>query len=170
MIKQECVQDIHKETNERIYYRNIPSQVLQPYLDVRPVMTKYSFFPIVDPRKEVNVKLNQTPVYNPHKVFNPGNTQSPWSGFASNINRESELRNQIYALQKCSQAVYVPQSNSDLYTTSYNPNQLSQTHNLLFKENIFNEFNPNPNNKIVGTQLFMNSTREQIKDFNPCLL
>jgi hypothetical protein len=164
MIKQQCVQDIHQETNERIYTRNIPSQILQPYLDVRPVMTKYSYFPIVDPRKEVSVKLTQQPTYNPHQVFNPGNTQSPWSGFASNINKESELRNQIYALQKCSQAVYVPQSNSDLYTTPYNPNQTAQTHNLLFKENIFNEFNPNPNNKIVGTQLFMNSTREQIKD------
>ena len=38
---------IHTQTNERIYNRNIPSQMLQPYLDVRPVMTKYSYFPIV---------------------------------------------------------------------------------------------------------------------------
>ena len=29
----ECVSDIHKHTNNRIYDRNIPSQVLQPYLE-----------------------------------------------------------------------------------------------------------------------------------------
>ena len=51
-----CVSKIHEQTNTRIYDRNIPSQMLQPYLNVRPVMTKYSHFPIVDPRKELNVK------------------------------------------------------------------------------------------------------------------
>ena len=40
-----CVSQIHNQTNTRIYDRNIPSQVLQPYLNVRPVMTKYSFLP-----------------------------------------------------------------------------------------------------------------------------
>ena len=37
-----CVSKMHEQTNTRIYDRNIPSQMLQPYLDVRPVMTKYS--------------------------------------------------------------------------------------------------------------------------------
>ena len=92
------VSKIHEETNTRIYDRNIPSQMLQPYIDVRPVMTKYSYFPIVDPRKNNSVPLTVQPTFNPHKVFNPGNTTSPWSGFASNVNTESELRNQIYAL------------------------------------------------------------------------
>ena len=92
---EECVSKIHQQTNTRIYDRNIPSQMLQPYLDVRPVMTKYSYFPIVDPRKEISVKLQQQPTFNTQTTFNPGNTQSPWSGFASNINTESELRNQI---------------------------------------------------------------------------
>ena len=109
-----CNSKMQEQTNTRISDRNIPSQVLQPYLDVRPVMTKYSYFPIVDPRKELNVKLHVAPTFNPRKIFNPGNTQSPWSGFASNINLESELRNQIYALQSCSQSVYVPNSKSDL--------------------------------------------------------
>ena len=61
-------------------------------------MTKYSYFPIVDPRRKLNTPLQQMPVFNPHTTFNPGNTQSPWSGFASNINIESELRNQILEL------------------------------------------------------------------------
>ena len=166
---QECVKKIHQQTNQRIYDRNIPSQPLQPYLDVRPVLTKYSYFPIVDPRKEISVRLEQRPTYNSHQVFNPGNTQSPWSGFASNINKESELRNQIYALQKCSQAVYVPNSTSDLYNYSFQPTptpttMYNNTHSLLFEKEQFEHFNPNPAPKIVGTAIFHNATRAQVKD------
>jgi len=163
---EECVETQHNQNNQRIYDRNIPSQMLQSYLDVRPVMTKYSYFPIVDPRKEVNVPFKQQPTFNPHTMFNPGNTQSPWSGFASNINMESELRNQIYALQKCSQSVYVPSSNSDLYKYSYTPKAAgpSQTHNLLFQKEHFSSFNPNPEPNIVGSSMFFNSTRTQIRD------
>jgi hypothetical protein len=159
-----CVKTIHEETNRRIYDRNIPSQMLQPYLDVRPVMTKYSYFPIVDPRKEINVQLQQMPTYNVHNVFNPGNTQSPWSGFASNINKESELRNQIYALQKCSQSVYVPNSSSDLYQYSFNSMKQQISHSLLFTEDSFSDFNPNPQSNVIGVGLFNNSTRTQVKD------
>ena len=159
-----CVKDIHRETNERIYNRNIPSQMLQPYLDVRPVMTKYSYFPIVDPRKQLTVPLQQMPTYNVHKVFNPGNTTSPWSGFASNINKESELRNQIYALQKCSQSVYVPSSNSDLYDYKFKTKTQHNPHDLLFKQENFSEFNPNPQQNLVGSGMFMNATRVQVRD------
>lgn len=164
--KYTCVSNIRKETNERIYDRNIPSQPLQAYLDVRPVMTKYSYFPIVDPRKELTVPMIQMPTYNVNRVFNPGNTQSPWSGFATNINLESELRNQVFALQKCSQAVYVPNSNSDLYKYSFHPsiNNTSNPHSLLFKEETYCSFNPNPDNKIVGNGLFYNSTRTQLRE------
>lgn len=163
---QETVANNHNTQNSRIYERNIPSQPLQPYLDVRAVSTKYSFLPIVDPRKENKVNLLQMPTYNPHKVFNPGNTQSPWSGFVTNINRESELRNQIFALQKCSQSTYVPDSKSDLYQYSFNPTQVQQTHSLLFQKENFDAFNPNPDNKIVGFGSFNNSTRCQIKDLS----
>jgi hypothetical protein len=162
--QQESVSKIQQQTNTRIYDRNIPSQMLQPYLDVRPVMTKYSYLPIVEPRKPINVPLTVQPTFSPHTVFNPGNTESPWSGFASKINLESELRNQIYALQKCSQAVYVPSSNSDLYNYSFTPNASSQSHSLLFQNQSFSQFNPNPDAKIVGTDMFFNSTRVQVRD------
>jgi hypothetical protein len=163
---QETVANNHNTQNSRIYERNIPSQPLQPYLDVRAVSTKYSFLPIVDPRKENKVNLLQMPTYNAHKVFNPGNTQSPWSGFVTNINRESELRNQIFALQKCSQSTYVPDSKSDLYQYAFHPTQVQQTHSLLFQKENFDAFNPNPDNKIVGFGSFNNSTRCQIKDLS----
>jgi hypothetical protein len=158
------VAEIHNQTNMRIYNRNIPGQQLQPYLDVRPVMTKYSYLPIVDPRKELTVNFQQISTFNPHNTFNPGNTKSPWSGFASNINTESELRNQIYAIQKCSKSVYVPSSESDLYNYSINPTNDSQSHSLLFNTEKFKDFNPNPDNKNIGTSIFMNSTRVQVKD------
>jgi hypothetical protein len=161
---QVCVSEIHKQSNERIYNRNIPSQMLQPYIDVRPVMTKYSYFPVVDPRKPVNVPLQKMPVYNVHSTFNPGNTQSPWSGFASNINTESVLRNQIYALQKCSQSVYVPNSNSDLYAYKFQTPKQPDPHQLLFQEQSFDNFNPNPSPNLCGTSIFMNSTRCQVKE------
>jgi hypothetical protein len=161
---QECVSDIHNQTNQRIYNRNLPSQMLQPYLDVRPLMTKYSYFPIVDPRKPINVSLNQMPTYNVNKVFNPGNTTSPWSGFVSNINLESELRNQVYALQKCSQSVYVPSSNSNLYEYKFKSIKEPNPHELLFQNNSFLQFNPNPDPSIVGASIFMNSTRSQVRD------
>jgi hypothetical protein len=160
----ECVSNIHKETNKRIYDRNIPSQMLQPYLDVRPVMTKYSYFPIVDPRKEISVPMEQMPTYNVNKVFNPGNTVSPWSGFASNINLESELRNQVYALQKCSQSVYVPNSSSDLYDYKFKTVTQPNPHQLLFQTDSFSQFNPNPDSKTVGSGIFLNSTRVQVRD------
>jgi len=161
---QECVSQIHDTTNTRIYDRNIPSQMLQPYLDVRPVMTKYSYFPIVDPRKPITVPLKQQPVYNANKVFNPGNAMAPWSGFASNINKESELRNQIYALQKCSQSVYVPNSNSDLYNYKFRTVNQPNPHELLFNNEKFDQFNPNPNTEKIGSAAFFNSTRVQLRD------
>jgi hypothetical protein len=158
------VSKMQQETNTRIYNRNIPSQTLQPYIDVRPVMTKYSYFPIVDPRKQTTVPLINTPTYNVHTVFNPGNSQSPWNGFASNINTESELRNQIFALQKCSQSVYVPSSKSDLYNYKFKTEKQPNPHELLFEKDSFSSFNPNPNDNIIGVNMFNNSTRSQVRD------
>lgn len=160
----QCVSDIHNQINTKMSDRNVPSALLQPYLSARPVMTKYSHFPIVDPRKPINVPPIQMPAYNLATTFNPGTATAPWSGFATNINTESELRNQIYAIQKCSQAAYVPSSNSDLYNHSFRTPSVNNPHELLFRENVFNSFNPNPDPSICGTGLFMNSTRCQVKD------
>jgi hypothetical protein len=164
-VGEECVSYIRKQTNNRIYDRNIPSQPLQPYIDVRPVMTKYAHFPVVDHRRENNVRLAQLPTFDVKKVFNPGNDVAPWSGFASNINLESELRNQVYALQKCSQAVYVPSSSSDLYNYKFRtPKAQYNPHELLFQKVSFEHFNPNPDPNIVGVGIFNNNTRIQVRD------
>ena len=157
---------IRETENEKLYQRNIPSEPLQPYISVRPVMTKYSYLPIVDPRKELSVGMIQQPTYNVNNVFNPGNTQSPWSGFATNINTESELKNQFYALQKCSQSVYVPNSNSDLYKVKIGSSNQMSSHSLLFAETQFEKFNPNPDPNILGSSIFYNSTRSQVKELS----
>jgi len=159
----ETTNDITNNMNAGIYGRNIPSKPLQPYLNVRPVLTKYSKLPIVDPRKETKTPLMQLETYNIHNTFNPGTDSAPWSGYASNVNLESELRNQIFALQKSSQSVYVPKSTSSLYKYNYqNSKTIPMNNPLLFQENTFEPFNPNPEN--TGYQLFNNSTRVQVRD------
>ena len=150
----------------RSYQRNIPSQPLQPYLDARPVQTKYSILPMVDLRKPIQTPLIQQPTFTPETVYNPGNDSGPWSGYASNINHESELKNQIFALQSCSQATYVPSSNSSLYQVKWNNNNNKPTQPFpdLFKTEQFCPNNPNNNPEKIGFALFNNATRQQLKD------
>jgi hypothetical protein len=158
--------------NLRAYSRNIPSQPLQPYLDARPVLTKYSIMPVVDPRATIHTPLKQEATYNPEKIFYPGNDSAPWSGYASNINKESELRNQIYALQSCPQAFYIPSSKSSLYNVSWS-NKIDNGKQLfpgLFSEEPVNTYNSGlKQNENIGYSLFNNSTRQQLKDLtNTC--
>lgn len=149
----------------RSYERNIPSNTLQPYLDARPVMTKYSILPIVDPRKQIDTPLIQQATYNPSKMFNPGNDSGPWSGYASNINHESELRNQLFALQNCTQASYIPSSKSSLYDVHWqNANKQEQPYPDLFQTEQFCPINPNLNPNQVGYALFNNATRQQTRN------
>ena len=159
----ETCSSIHQETNTRMYQRNLPSQYLQPYLDARPVCTKYSLLPIVDPRVTPTVPYIEQPTYHVGNVFNPGNRMAPWSGYSSHVNIESELRNQIYALQRCDQAVYVPSSTSDLYDKKI-ISQTNQTQPFpgLFQTERFNDFNPNPEK--VGQHVFLNNTRMEYQD------
>ena len=187
--KTPTLSDIRKSTNERIFSRNIAytdsvdgateKVWLQPYLNVRPLNTKYTHLPIVEPRViHHGVSLNNYPVYNSEQIFNPGNRNAPFSGYAANINIESELKGQIYALQKCSQATYVPKSTSDLYQyslfTSSGASGASEqnTHELLFKKEQFKKSNPNPYSNIVGVQLWSNATRVQSLDIpeNYCVV
>ena len=150
----------------RSYERNIPSQPLQPYLDARPVMTKYSILPIVDPRKPIETPLIQQATYSPEKIYNPGNDSGPWSGYASNINDESELRNQQFAIQTCPQASYIPSSKSNLYKVNWQNNNKppQQPFPTLFQDETFCPINPNPNPDKIGFALFNNATRQQVKD------
>ena len=150
-------------TNMRTFERIIPSQPLQPYLDSRPASTKYSLLPVVDPRKEVNVPLIQRATYEQHSMYNPGDS-APWSGYASNVNDESLLRNQVYALQKCSQSVYIPSSKSNLYVhKTINSYPVEQPHKYLFKDQTFSK-KPFKHSEHIGYAMFNNATRCQLKN------
>ena len=150
------------EINKRISNRNIPSDNLQPQYDMRPVSTKYGFMQILDERKSPTVNLKSYKSYSPEKVFNPGNTMAPWSGFSNNINDESKLRNQFFALQRCDQSTYVPSANSDLYKTTVSYKPVEQTHKLLFDKPEFAPFNPDSLKTDVN--IFNNSTVQSIKN------
>lgn len=151
-------------TNYRTYSRNIPSQPLQPYFDARPVSTKYSIMPIVDPRTAPTVAVKQMPTYNVHTTFNPGNDFGPWSGYASNVNNESILRNQIYGLQDCNQAIYVPSSRSDLYQVHWKENPIQQPFPDLFRSETPSTSDSQLSSNDVGYAIFNNATRQQVKD------
>lgn len=155
-----------KIMNNRSYVRNIPSQPLQPYLESRSVLTKYAIMPIVDPRREIKTPLIQQATYNPEQIFNPGNACAPWSGFASNINQESDLRGQIFALQKCSQATYVPSSKSSLYNVQWKNqgNSVNQPFPELFKKEDLSSSSANTDPTTIGYALFNNATRQQLKN------
>jgi hypothetical protein len=152
-----------EELNDRIYTRNIPSQGLQPQFSQVPVSTKYSIMPILDQRAKPIIPLNNYPIYDSEKIFNPGNAQAPWSGFSNNINVESNLRNQFFANQRCEQSYYVPSSNSDLYNVTVDSGPDVQTHPLLFKQEMFDYFNPNCHN-LGNNQFIYNNTRDETND------
>lgn len=156
-----------EELNSRISSRNIPSGPLQPQLSLRSVSTKYAHLPVMDRRAKPTVEIERLPTYNVTKTFNPGNAQAPWSGFAANVNVESTLRNQFFALQKCEQSNFVPPSTSDLYQVTVDAGKpMHQPFPQLFQEQNFEQFNPNECG--VGKNLWGNFTRQQRLDSNCC--
>jgi len=103
--------DYDNELNKRLENRNTPSGPLQPLFDIRPVATKYTMFHTVD------TKINSTGPqysYDPYQTFNPGD-RAPIDYFIRNVDVESTLRSQFFALQQSPQAVYIPELNSQLY-------------------------------------------------------
>jgi len=151
--------------NRNLYTRNIPSRDIQPNFDPRPVSTKYSTLPLIDHRKESNIPIISQGDYNSEEVFYPGTTKPNFRGFATNIDNESTLRNQFFALQAADQAKYIPPSTSDLYINPINfqtvPQDLEET--LLFRQSEFADFNPNPS-VTIGNRIFNNATRVQLKN------
>lgn len=156
------------DINNRLWSRNLPSAPLQPYFTPRPVLTKYATLPIVDtPAHVPTVSVPRYPTYSPEAVFNPGTSTAPWSGYASNVHVETELRNQYYALQDCPQNVYIPSSNSDLYRLQWRHSAslpafagAHNPHPLLFNDAVTPQTSfavtPSPQ---AGWKVFNNQTR-----------
>ena len=156
------------EINNRYQSRQFSDQGLEPNYDPRPVPTKYSLFPIVDRRP---IHSNQSPIqsYPVHSVqsnFNPSNTRGPSSGFFTNVDTESFLKNQGIALQHgADQGVYIPTSKSDLYNVSVVSTPSEQPYPLLFERPQFsNRTHPNVMANNVGRDNFFNHTRTQLRN------
>jgi hypothetical protein len=158
------------ELDRRILARNAPSDILELSVGPRPQATKYTLLPIFGNKQCIN-KQEYLP-YDITKTFNPGNTQSPWTGFSVKVNDESILRNQIYANQRYCQAAYIPGSNSDLYNSSItNIHNNSNTNNAvkqfpgLFENPVLNNNQSQYKNvENLGNNLFNNYTRQQLKN------
>jgi len=154
------------ELNQRLGQRQFADKPLQPNYDPRPVPTKYSHFPIIDRRKAAPpTPLVNYLEYSSKNIFAPiVSHNGPVDTYFQNIDFESGLRNQYFALQKgADQAVYVPESSSDLYGFSAVGRQESQTHTDLFlKQQFSQQANANVN-PAIGSDRFFNHTRQQLR-------
>lgn len=158
-----CNQERTEQLSRRMYERNMPSEPLKPGISPRPEQTKFTVLGKQQP--EINQTCSPQKHYanfTPSKIFNPGNSQAPWYGFAANVNTESSLRNQFFALQDCDQAKYIPSTKSDLYEAKIVSQQMPQPHPHLFKKE---DFDPvQPNSLGIAKDLFHNHTHQQLKD------
>ena len=158
-----CNVDRDQELSNRMYERNIPSEPLKPEFSPRPEQTKFTILGREMSNKNTQCSPKRSYAnFTPSKIFNPGNAQAPWYGFAANINAESSLRNQFFALQDCDQAKYVPSTNSDLYKATIVSQPMPQPHPHLFKQEDFDPFQPNTCG--IANHLFHNHTHQQLKD------
>lgn len=153
-----------QELNSRIYDRNKPSTKLQSQFDPRSVQTRHVVFPVLDCHNKSNTPIEIMRSYNQEEMFNPG-TSAPYSGFANNVDSESQLKDIFMARQKwTAQTKYIPSTKSDMYQVNITQQPNQQTHSLLFKEESFSPFNPNICN--IDRDAFNNHTRQQMLDIS----
>ena len=143
-----------EELNNRLFSRNVPSannlkQTPITALSFRPTPTKYQTL-------ETSMNNNISSISNISSVH------------LFNINDESYLQNRFFALQKCPQAYYIPDSTSELYNyeveQNIKPDNVLNRFPDLFREQNFGYFNPNPHSATVGNTIFNNHTRNQMKN------
>lgn len=159
-----CNDGVLDQINNEIYDRNFPTRQLQMVFDPRSVDTRRTVFPALDCRSKANVPIQIQKSYNIRKTFNPGSS-APYSGYASNIDEESRLKDIFLPIQKYNaKTQYIPSSKSDMYLERkpVETRNIRQNHPLLFKQENFAPFNPNPCN--LGNGLLYNHTRQQVKN------
>lgn len=158
------------ELNDRIGSRHFPDIHLQPNINFRPVPTKYAHFPIIDRRASATVPAKHYLDHNVEFNFNPGNDRGPVYGYINNVDKEMQLRNQYFALQKGGdKGTYIPSSTSDLYNSTVYVQKgqyenTGGTHSLLFtRPDLNTPLHPNVANNSIGKDRFFNHTRTQLR-------
>ncbi len=164
-----CNNERVDELNERISDRNLPSDKMQIVFDPRPQTTRRMMYPAFHTQSlDVTTPIELQKPFNPFTQFNPG-SRAPFSGYATNIDQESRMKNIFMPIQKYTgQTQYVPSTKSDLYNMKHlksirskdNTNEIP--HSELFREQEFSPFNPNECN--IGNDLFNNHTRMQTRN------
>ena len=159
--------EINNATNERTMKRRYPSAPLRPYYQTRSVPTRQTKLMTTDPAVSNNVPLNEYDLFSPEKIFNPSDTNAPFELFQRNVDVESNLRNQLYALQSCPQADYVPSSKSDLFSLqsfALPEHTDKQPHTFINQVQDFAMKNPNVGN--ICRSMFNNCSRQELKNIN----
>jgi hypothetical protein len=166
-----CNNERVDELNDRISERNLPSDKLQIVFDPRPQTTRRMMYPAFHTQSlDVTTPIEIQKPFNPFTQFNPGSS-APFSGYATNIDQESRMKNIFMPKQKYTgQTQFVPSTKSDLYNMNHlksarndsKQQQVQIPHNELFRETEFSPFNPNDCN--IGNDLFNNHTRVQTRN------
>ena len=154
------------ELDNRILARRFPSAPLQPNYDPRPISTKYSLMPALSGRKPDAEPKKEYNNYSVHNTFNPGNDGAPVNGFLNNVDHETYLRNQYFALQKGDKQYYAPKGSSELYNDYVfnNSAQEEQPHPELFAKERFNNHRTQHSGLDgIGADAFHNNTRTQLR-------
>ena len=154
------------EINNRILSRIACDVPLQANFDIRPVPTKYARFPVIDRIAQPKIDIKDRGDFLVSEQFAPVQSRGPVDGYFSQVNVESSLRNQFFAIQSAPQAAYIPSSNSDLYRVSMAKPSIvePQPHMGLFDRYQMDILAPvrnaDPN---IGHKTFMNDTRVQMR-------
>jgi len=161
-------QDRVDELNARILDRSVPDQGLAPNFSPRPVLSKYSLFPMLDNRMPTTVPIQPNYGYSLETTFTPPVMRSgPVAGFINKVDTETQLRNQYFALQRGGgQNVYIPSSNSDLYKVTVPSRPSEQPFPGLFETMQFDQsVHPNvaAGQSAIGRDIFHNNTRTQLR-------
>jgi hypothetical protein len=151
------------ELNARLASRIYPDMVIPQSISSRPNETRQTILgKSTDPRNTTTAIVGHS--YAASSIqdnFICGDKGEP-NWFLANIDTETILRNQTFALQKgCAQSTYMPASNSELYRPKMpvNSTPLVETHPRLFEKMRFSE---NVRAGVAGRRdLFPDDTRNQ---------
>lgn len=153
-----CNIEYDNDLNKRINARYFPSAPLQPNFSPIPSSTRYQRFQ-VNNESYNNDNLNKYPEFEGSRTFYPGTSKGPVQTALNNVDVESKLRNQFFALQRNDQAVYIPDVSSSLYNSHYNTKPSKLDHCAKIENMPFN-----PDRCGLAPLAFNNSTRYNLKN------
>lgn len=160
--------------NKRILERTMQFENIEALISPRPQSTLFTLplQDIIPPESCKSIILNYENNYNFNSTTNSNantcNINGKWCRYVNNIDTESILKNQVYALQHAPHTKYVPDSCSDLYKSNtiktYNQRAKQSTHSNLSNQNNpinpINPINPDPPFSVVFNQ----DTRQILKN------